>query len=159
MEGAGPGYTATVDDPPAAPAPPASVWTRRGERSATLDFDASVHSPANTREFVGRMARGWGLGDVGSLAELLVSEIVTNAIEHGGSGGVVSIEALPAGIRVEVTDHSGRLPELRHPTPEEPTGRGLAIVDRLSRWWGVEPTPHGKTVWFEVDDIDVSNQW
>ncbi len=67
--------------------------------------------------------------------------------------------ALPAGLRVEVTDRSSGVPELQHPTAQEPTGRGLAIVDQLSRWWGVERVAGGTTVWFEVDDLDVSSVW
>lgn len=137
----------------------ASIWNARGNRSATMEFEATTSSPRNTRDFVGRMARGWGLGDVGSLAELLVSEVVTNAVEHGTSGGVVEVVALPAGLRVAVTDRSEGHPEMRHPGNMEPTGRGLAIVDRLSRWWGVERAAGGKTVWFEVDDLDLTNAW
>lgn len=124
-----------------------------------MEFEASVASPRQTRAFVGATARGWGLGDVGSLAELLVSEVVTNAVEHGTSGGTVEIVALPAGLRVAVTDRSEGEPAVRHPSAEEPTGRGLSIVDQLSRWWGVERNAVGKTVWFEVDDVDVSNIW
>ena len=111
------------------------------------------------RDFVRSAARSWGLGDVGSLAELLVSELVTNAIEHGGSGGVVEVEALPAGLRVSVTDHAPGRPQVQHPRTDQPTGRGLSIVDQLSRWWGVEAAAGGKTVWFEVDDVDVSSRW
>jgi len=124
-----------------------------------MEFDPSYASPRQTRAFVGATARGWGLGDVGSLAELLVSEVVTNAVEHGTSGGTVEIMALPAGLRVEVTDRADGLPVVRYPSDREPTGRGLAIVDQLSRWWGVEPVAGGKVVWFEVDDLDVSSIW
>lgn len=147
-----------MDEPQAHP-DAAATWNRPQRRSARFEFTASVLSPGQTRAFVGSTARSWGLGDVGSLAELLVSEVVTNAVEHGSSGGVVEIEALPAGLRVAVTDHSRGEPEVRHPTPDEPTGRGLAIVDQLSRWWGVEPVTGGKRVWFEVDDVDVTNRW
>lgn len=136
-----------------------STWDRRATRSARLEFDASVLAPSRTRDFVASTARGWGLGDVGALAELLVSEIVTNAVEHGGSGGVVELEALPAGIRVAVTDSSFEQPAMRHPGNDEPSGRGLSIVDRLSRWWGVEPRLDGKTVWFEVDDVGTDEIW
>lgn len=147
-----------MEEPPRAD-DPTSTWNLRERRSARMEFEASFASPRRTRAFVGSTARGWGLGDVGSLAELLVSEVVTNAVEHGTSGGTVEIMALPAGLRVEVTDRSAGLPELQHPTAQEPTGRGLAIVDQLSRWWGVERGSDGKTVWFEVDDLDVSSVW
>ena len=144
-----------MEEPPRAD-DPASTWNHRAHRSARMEFEPSLTSPRRTRAFVSSMARGWGLGDVGSLAELLVSEVVTNAVEHGTSGGTVEIVALPAGLRVEVTDRSEGLPELQHPSANEPTGRGLAIVDQLSRWWGVERATDGKKVWFEVDDLDVS---
>ena len=147
-----------MEEPPGAD-DPTSTWNHRAHRSARMEFEPSLSSPRRSRTFVGSTARGWGLGDVGSLAELLVSEVVTNAVEHGTSGGTVEIVALPAGLRVEVTDRSADLPELQHPAADEPTGRGLAIVDQLSRWWGVERTAAGKTVWFEVDDVDVSNIW
>lgn len=147
-----------MEEPPR-PDDPASTWNLPAHRSARMEFEASYASPRRTRAFVGSTARGWGLGDVGSLAELLVSEVVTNAVEHGTSGGTVEIMALPAGLRVEVSDRSTGLPELQHPTDQEPTGRGLAIVDQLSRWWGVERNSAGKTVWFEVDDLDVSSVW
>ena len=135
---------------------PTPTWNPRERRVARMEFDASLSSPRRTRVFVGSTARGWGLGDVGVLAELLVSEVVTNAVEHGSSGGAVEIIALPTGLRVEVTDQSLGLPELRNPSATEPTGRGLSIVDQLSRWWGVERATDGKKVWFEVDDLDVS---
>lgn len=145
-----------MSDPPHVDGPE-STWNHRAHRSARMEFEASLASPQRTRAFVGSTARGWGLGDVGSLAELLVSEVVTNAVEHGSSGGTVEVLALPAGLRVEVTDRSSGTPELQHPSDLDPRGRGLAILDRLSRWWGVEPIADGKRVWFELDDLDISS--
>lgn len=87
-------------------------------------------------------------------AELLVSEIVTNAVRHGAGEITLRMRVDPPGIGVEVTDKSDRLPDLPStpPTGDQGSGRGLLIVDALSSDWGV--TPHqlqaGKTVWFDV---------
>src|SRR4051794_41977311 len=110
-----------------------------------MEFGATVGSPGQTRAFVTETARSWGLGDVGSLAELLVSELVTNAVEHGASGGAVELEALPAGRRVAVTHHAPGRPEGEHPPPQEPPGRRPAVAEQVSRWWGGAATDAGKT--------------
>lgn len=133
--------------------PTGAIWNHLGERTARMHFGPSFSSPASARHFVDRTARGWGYGDVSDVAELLVSEVVTNAIEHGHSGGIVQVIALPAGLRVEVSDRSTETPAPRTPTLDEPTGRGLAIVSKLARHWGVDLRRNGKTVWFELDDV------
>ncbi|MEZ5321912.1 MAG: ATP-binding protein [Microthrixaceae bacterium] len=131
----------------------AATWPSEGLREARMEFAYEVVSPRVARRFVASTARSWGLGDVGAVAELLVSEVVTNAVEHGASGGVVEVVALPAGLRVAVSDNSDGEPVVCSPDMGEPTGRGLAIVENLSRRWGVVPTaPRGKIVWFELDD-------
>ncbi len=82
---------------------------------------------------------------------LMVSELATNSIRHAGSGFRLLIMTTRAGIRVEVTDTAGGIPMMRSPAPDEPSGRGLRIVDMLSDSWGVEgPSGTGKTVWFTL---------
>lgn len=130
------------------------AWNARPRRLATMAFEANCSSPEVAREFAGSTARSWGLGDVSSVVELLVSELVTNAIEHAHSGGSVTVRALRSGLRVEVADDSPRLPSLVPSAPDDPSGRGLLIVDRLARRWGADPMPDGKVVWFDVDDVD-----
>ncbi|MGH2889338.1 MAG: ATP-binding protein [Solirubrobacteraceae bacterium] len=84
--------------------------------------------------------------------ELLVSELATNCIRHERATFHVTILRSPVQIRVEVTDGGSGRPQLRSPGPEEPSGRGLQIVEMLSDRWGVAPeAPAGKTVWFELD--------
>jgi anti-sigma regulatory factor (Ser/Thr protein kinase) len=82
---------------------------------------------------------------------LLVSEIVTNAVRHGGVGAPVEVRAMwDGGIRVEVVDHGrGFTPGARSAAPEEPGGYGLFLVGRLADRWGVE-TDHFTCVWFEL---------
>lgn len=134
--------------------PTGSVWNHLGERTVRMHFGPTFSSPSTARVFIERTARGWGFGDVAEVAELLVSEVVTNAIEHGRSGGVVTITALPTGIRVEVSDRSTNRPQVLNPGVDEPTGRGLGIVSELARRWGVDLHRHGKSVWFELDDVE-----
>jgi two-component sensor histidine kinase len=89
--------------------------------------------------------------DVRQAVELMVSELVTNGIQHGRTSFELTILRSGSEIRVEVTDRGRGIPEMRSPTPDEPTGRGLRIVDLLAARWGVDATSaNGKTVWFTV---------
>jgi anti-sigma regulatory factor (Ser/Thr protein kinase) len=84
-------------------------------------------------------------------AELMVSELATNCVRHVKTSFDLTIEKLPEQVRVEVADRGGGTPTMRSPGPDEPTGRGLRIVDMLSVRWGVEhDRPTGKTVWFTL---------
>jgi anti-sigma regulatory factor (Ser/Thr protein kinase) len=83
------------------------------------------------------------------VAELMVSELATNCIRHAGTGFDLSVRTGEE-IRVEVTDVGHGTPRVLTPSPEEPSGRGLRIVEGLSRSWGVCSRPEGKTVWFTL---------
>ena len=83
--------------------------------------------------------------------ELMVSELATNCIRHERMSFYVTIVRSPREIRVEVTDSGSGIPTMRSPGPNDPSGRGLQIVDMLSSDWGIEPeVPAGKTVWFSL---------
>jgi len=92
--------------------------------------------------------------DLKNDAELLVSELVSNAVQHGQPAIVLRVNTDPPGIGVEVSDKGGFLPALpnREPDPRQPNGRGLRLIDALATSWGVTPAdpPPGKTVWFEI---------
>lgn len=85
-------------------------------------------------------------------AELLVSELVTNALIHTRHGAVVTATATPARLRVEVQDFaSADLPAPYVPNADDGThGRGLILVRSLADAWGVEAQALGKVVWFEL---------
>lgn len=86
-----------------------------------------------------------------SKTELLVSEVVTNAIRYGvGKIRLRFADTAEGALRVEVHDEGADLPYLRVVGPESSGGRGLHIVDALSSAWGVQPGRGGKTVWFEL---------
>ena len=112
------------------PAIPQSVHAAR--RFAT---DSLLGNPASMLEAV----------------ELMVSELATNCIRHERTSFHITILGSTREIRVEVTDSGSGTPAMRSPGPDEPSGRGLQIVDMLSDSWGVEPEePSGKTVWFTM---------
>jgi anti-sigma regulatory factor (Ser/Thr protein kinase) len=81
-------------------------------------------------------------------AELVISELVTNALRHG-LGDIVVRTSLADGdlLQVSVTDSGPELPALQPVDPGRVGGVGLRIVDRLASEWGVAPFPGGKTVW------------
>jgi anti-sigma regulatory factor (Ser/Thr protein kinase) len=86
---------------------------------------------------------------------LLVSELVTNAVRHGGARGRqkigLSVQSSDATIRVEVSDHGiGFEPPSPPPAPTAEGGYGLLIVDRLCSRWGIEHNG-SSLVWCELD--------
>jgi anti-sigma regulatory factor (Ser/Thr protein kinase) len=99
--------------------------------------------------------------DLRSIAELLTSELVANAVRHPArhesdrSAEIeVRIHRSDRALRVEVHDHDDRpLPKVRPPTTPREGGMGLHLVDELSSAWGSDPVPSGggKVVWFEVE--------
>jgi anti-sigma regulatory factor (Ser/Thr protein kinase) len=95
------------------------------------------------------------LADLGaSLIEsiqLMVSELATNAVQHGRTAFEVTVLRSGDRVRVEVTDDALGNPTMRSPGPDEPTGRGLQIVNLLADEWGVERRVRdGKTVWLTL---------
>ncbi len=92
------------------------------------------------------------LGLDADAAELLVSELVGNAVRYAGGGEVLVRARLAAGrLRVEVLDSSEVVPPLpTPPAPDAESGRGLLLVEALAERWGAEPVPGGKRLWFEI---------
>jgi anti-sigma regulatory factor (Ser/Thr protein kinase) len=89
--------------------------------------------------------------DVLEAVELMVSELATNCIRHAQTAFDLMVARRQGEIRVEVTDRANGTPAMRSPGPDDPTGRGLQIVNLLAQAWGVEyRKPEGTTVWFTV---------
>ncbi|WP_406386801.1 ATP-binding protein [Streptomyces sp. NBC_01618] len=85
------------------------------------------------------------------VAELLLSELVTNALIHTSQGAVVTVSVSPTRLRVEVRDFVSGLPPSYVPDADDGThGRGLFLVQSLADAWGVGAHALGKVVWFEL---------
>lgn len=112
-------------------------------------FEDAPSSVAAARRFVRDMLpmTGPAVDDI----ELITSELVTNAVQHGGAGGIgVRVAGDETVLRVEVTDSgSGRLPRPGVSGDGE-RGRGLLHVEALSDRWGVRENAAGVTVWAEI---------
>ena len=102
------------------------------------------------RRLVRELVTVAGRTDLVDDAELLVSEVVTNALIHAGSPIRVRGQVGRRGIRVEVSDASPHHPALRDYANTAGTGRGLGLLVELVDDWGVASGEVGKTVWFEV---------
>jgi anti-sigma regulatory factor (Ser/Thr protein kinase) len=79
--------------------------------------------------------------------QLVVSELVTNALMHGDGPLVLRASITGAAVQVSVTDSGDDLPEVLPLDPTRIGGLGLIVVDRVASDWGVAPFPGGKTVW------------
>lgn len=108
-------------------------------------------APSMAREFV-RNSLGTRVIDDSSVAELLVSELVTNAIRHGLPPIVLQVENQSEGIKVRVRDASTDLPNKLNASDDDESGRGVQLVDVLSDDWGVDldDDGNGKEVWFSL---------
>lgn len=91
--------------------------------------------------------------DVVDVAELLVSDLVANAISHAASSPRVDIHLRLDAIRVDVYDSDPTPPRRREPDVSGPGGRGLLLLDALATRWSSEPHGNGRLVWFELDRI------
>jgi signal transduction histidine kinase len=111
---------------------------------------------SHARELACKALCGWGLGEHAALAELIVSELVTNAIRHGDGEIKVSMSYACGDLRVEVHDHGTGRPLRQQPTAEDESGRGLALVDGLiglhggKRGFVIDRTGDGKTVYVTI---------
>ncbi|WP_137992553.1 ATP-binding protein [Streptomyces vilmorinianum] len=104
------------------------------------------------RHALREMLRKWGDPGASDVAELLTSELVTNALIHTDHGAVVTATMVPENLRVEVRDFVSGLSARHVPPADDGThGRGLVLVEALADSWGVEDHGVGKVVWFELN--------
>ncbi|HET6562280.1 MAG TPA: ATP-binding protein [Marmoricola sp.] len=123
--------------------------------SPTLSRRLAPHpaSVGEGRRFIRKVLEDGRRDDLCDAAELVVSEVVTNALVHAGTE--VQIAALLGrdGVRVEVSDGSPHLPATKNYADLAATGRGLQLLEQMVDRWGVDPHDEGKTVWFELGTL------
>ncbi|MGH8968584.1 MAG: ATP-binding protein [Actinomycetes bacterium] len=115
------------------------------------ELPESRQAPALARAFLRESSCGAHSAAVVDEAVLLVSEVVTNSVLHGGPPITVAVDCDGGALQVLVRDGSPRLLQRRQANEDDEGGRGLELVDLLSSEWGVEPeAPDGKHVWFRL---------
>ncbi|HVM03858.1 MAG TPA: response regulator [Acidimicrobiales bacterium] len=143
---------AMVDDIVAVAGAVEAVALAVAEVRTSLDWDA--RSSATARRFVEETLRRWDCEEVLETVKLLVSELVTNSVVHGGSAPEVAVLLRTDALRIEVSDRGEGVPAPRTAADDATSGRGLAMVEVLASAWGVDATGGGKTVWFELPRLD-----
>ena len=114
-------------------------------------FAPELASARRARYWAEPVLADWNVeGEMPSLM-IVLSELVTNAIQHAGTRFRLELAYAGDSVRVSVHDSSASLPVVRDPSPEETRGRGLVAVEALASRWGVEPVIGGKIVWAEVE--------
>ena len=121
--------------------------------SFELQFEPDRSNVAAARRFVMDAVHRLNKDEVADIAELLVSELVTNAVLHAGT--TVQLRVLDDGsaVRIEVSDGVKAKPSRRHYSAEAATGRGLGLVEALAADWGTRNEASGKTVWCTVEAV------
>jgi anti-sigma regulatory factor (Ser/Thr protein kinase) len=109
-----------------------------------------AESVADARSWVRRQFETWQLGQLGELAQLLVSELVTNALRYAVAPVELTVLRLDEVVTLAVTDGASPLPRLRRVGDGDEGGRGLQLVARLAGRWGARPEAAGKVVWCEL---------
>jgi CheY-like chemotaxis protein len=126
--------------------------------TSRLDLAADEDSPRRARRFVQQTLSGWSDGLPVEDVSLMVSELVTNAVMHARSHSQLLLHLDQSVLRVEVHDWGGGVLVRRDPTPTQPGGRGLLIVQSLSQRWGTQSHEGGKVVWFEIDAMPAAGR-
>jgi hypothetical protein len=129
---------------------------------ATWDLDPDPAVVSSARSSVAEQLSSWGLDELDFTTELVVSELVTNAIRYGrppirlrlilpeppGASGETPRRTLMC----EVFDASNTTPHLRRARTYDEGGRGLLLVAQLAEHWGTRHARRGKTVWAELNE-------
>ena len=118
------------------------------DQVATWDLAADPSVVAGARQQVATLLTDWGLDDLAFVTELVVSELITNAIRYARSP--IQLRLIhDRALICEVSDGSSTAPHLRQARAFDEGGRGLLLVSQLTQRWGSRQTPQGKTIWAE----------
>lgn len=113
-----------------------------------LELTSALSSPRLARHWAAEVLREWDLTPWLDDVQLLVTELVTNAVLHARTPVTVRLSWREAQFRVAVVDASPAMPRVGLDTPSDhTTGRGLLLIDGLADEWGMELVTGGKSVW------------
>jgi len=122
---------------------------RCAESGAAYELGFNSAMPGAARAFVHDRWDGMARPEVLDAVGLCVSELVTNALDHAQPPYWLRLSERGSTLRVELEDATVDPPVVRSQDPHQLRGRGMFLVEHLSRAWGVLPSDHGKTVWAE----------
>jgi two-component sensor histidine kinase len=134
------------------------MYPRLAHQTCRLELElGAVPMPARLgRALTAELCRRCGMGELVPTAELVVSELVTNAIEHAAGAGrdgarvTLTVSVTRRGVSIEVADPDPHGPAVGAAGPWDEGGRGTFLVAAHSSSWGWRPRPDGKSVWAEL---------
>jgi anti-sigma regulatory factor (Ser/Thr protein kinase) len=132
-----------------------SSGTRDGAATSSGVFVATPEAVAAARRFVSETLRSWGENRLVWDGALIMSELATNAIVHGGSPFRASVQRAARVVRIAVEDVGPGLPQSRRVAHDALGGRGMAIVEELAHRWGCDRLDGGKIFWAELESSSV----
>ncbi|MYW06371.1 ATP-binding SpoIIE family protein phosphatase, partial [Streptomyces sp. SID3343] len=128
----------------------ATQETLLGTDLQTWNLPAHGSAAGAARKLVRDQLDVWHLEDLTDVTELVVSELVGNALRYGGAPGQLRLLRHDR-LVVELSDTGPDLPQIQHSSLSDEGGRGLQLINMLCRGWGSCRTPTGKIVWAEQD--------
>ncbi|WP_406328078.1 SpoIIE family protein phosphatase [Streptomyces sp. NBC_00203] len=118
------------------------------DRHVTWEIEAQDKMVGQARDLTAQQMALWGLEEESITTELIVSELVTNAIRHGGEPITLRL-IWDHNLICEVSDGSSTSPHVRRAQDTDEGGRGLYLISQLTQNWGTRYSERGKTIWAE----------
>jgi anti-sigma regulatory factor (Ser/Thr protein kinase) len=132
--------------------PHGDAATRAPGPPLEVELPAELTAVRNARDMVRGAAAALALTEDGlDTANLIVSELVTNALLHGAAPVRLRVRSSGPRLYIEVADGARYRPHRRVARETDENGRGLELLQALSRRWGVRPQVTGKVVWAQLD--------
>ncbi|BCL13781.1 ATP-binding protein [Micromonospora sagamiensis] len=145
----------TVDGAPVWSSPEVALAGLPSGGAVTADLPPSVGAARQARELVAAGCARWGLPDLIEPGAIAVTEMVNNVVAHARTPMTVRLAPGHHVLRLAVRDHSPHTPRFAGIAPlTSAGGRGLLLIDTVSRRWGCTPLPEGKLVWAVLDGED-----
>lgn len=137
--------------PPSSYGSASAIGVGEGDATTSEVFIGVPEAVAAARRFVADTLLSWGEKHLVWDGALIVSELATNAVIHGGSPFRASLEHAERVVRIAIEDVGPGVPKSRRMLDDTLDGRGVAIVEELARRWGCDPTDGGKVFWAELE--------
>ncbi|SOD94410.1 ATP-binding protein [Blastococcus haudaquaticus] len=125
-------------------------------RTARIDLPPIPPSVTVARHLVLELLRSWDAPQDREDAALLVTELVSNVVDHvqGEANLTLELEFSDAWLRIAVVDGSSIRPVVQELSHDRPRGRGMRMVQAIAERWGADEHLGGKRVWFELSPPD-----